>query len=395
MTVRCPAETHRALAGLARENGSTLFMVVQAATAAVLARSGGGSDVVVGSPVAGRADEALEDLVGFFVNTLVLRTDCVREPDVPGAAGAGAGDGPGGVGPPGPAVRPAGRGAQPRAVRRPRHPLFQVILAAGRRQPRARCNWPGWTGEPLESDLRTAKFDLTLDFLEHRDPDGQPAGLDIVLEYATDLYDQATAEGIGARLARVLDAAAADPDVPVTGIDLFGPAERRVLLAAGQGPAVAVPAAGVGELFAAQAARTPDAVAVVAGGRSVSYAEAEVVSGRLAGRLGELGVGPESVVGVLMERSADLVLSLLAVVRAGGAYLPLNPGYPAGRLTGVLADAGVSLVLADPGLAGLEALAEAGVRVVVVGRAGGRFGPGGVPGGWSAGAWCIRISWRM
>ena len=106
----------------------------------------------------------------------------------------------------------------------------------------------------------------------------------------------------------------------------------------------------MGELFAAQAARTPDAVAVVSGGRGrCRMRRWRWSSGRLAGRLAELGVGPESVVGVLMERSADLVLSLLAVVRAGGAYLPLNPADPAERLAGVLADAGVSLVLADPG----------------------------------------------
>src|SRR6202050_4115172 len=134
----------------------------------------------------------------------------------------------------------------------------------------------------------------------------------------------------------------------------------------------------VGELFAAQAARCPDAVALVDGGRSWTYAEVELISGRLAGRLGELGVGPESVVGVLMDRSADLVLSLLGVVRAGGAYLPLNPGDPAGRLAGVLADAGVSLVLADSGLAGHEALA--GVRSVVVEGLAGGSGVGGVPG---------------
>ena len=132
-----------------------------------------------------------------------------------------------------------------------------------------------------------------------------------------------------------------------------------------------MPAAGVGELFAAQVTRCPDAVALVdAAGRSFSYAEVEAISGRLAGRLAELGVGPESVVGVLMERSADLLLSLLAIVRAGGAYLPLNAGDPAGRLAGVLADAGVSLVLADAGLAEHEALAA--VRAVVVeGLAGG------------------------
>ena len=134
------------------------------------------------------------------------------------------------------------------------------------------------------------------------------------------------------------------------------------------GAVAAVPAgATVGELFAAQVARCPDAVALVDGGRSWTYAEVELISGRLAGRLAELGVGPETVVGVLMERSADLVLSLLAIVRAGGAYLPLNPRDPAGRVARVLADARVSLVLADPGSAGHEALALAdGVRAVVV-----------------------------
>src|ERR1700683_3034596 len=134
----------------------------------------------------------------------------------------------------------------------------------------------------------------------------------------------------------------------------------------------------VGELFAAQAARCPDAVALVDGGRSWTYAAVELISGRLAGRLAELGVGPETVVGVLMERSADLVLSLLAIAAAGGAYLPLNPRDPAGRVARVLADARVSLVLADLGSAGHEVLALAdGVRAVVIQGLAEGFGLGG------------------
>ena len=170
-------------------------MVVQAATAVVLARSGGGTDVVLGSPVAGRADEALEDLAGFFVNTLVLRTDLAGSPTFRELLGR---------------VREtdlAARDHQDLPFDRlvealnpdrsaSRHPLFQVVLALANAVD-ATPALPGVVAETSQLASGPAKFDLEIAFLEHRDPDGQPEGLDIVLEYATDLYDAGTAENSG------------------------------------------------------------------------------------------------------------------------------------------------------------------------------------------------------
>jgi len=170
-------ETHRALAGLARECGSTLFMVVQAATAAVLARSGGGTDVVLGSPVAGRTDEALEDLAGYFVNTLVLRTDVsgsrrfrellerVRQTDLAAWDHQDL---------------PFDRLVEALNPERSasRHPLFQVVLALADAVDAAPA-LPGVVAETSQLNPGPAKFDLEIAFLEHRDPDGQPGGLDI------------------------------------------------------------------------------------------------------------------------------------------------------------------------------------------------------------------------
>ncbi|MER5453134.1 condensation domain-containing protein, partial [Streptomyces sp. NPDC002766] len=369
VTVHCPAGTHTALADLARESGATLFMAAQAALATVLAASGAGPDVPLGSPVAGRTEEALHDLVGFFVNTLVLRTDVSGDPtfrellervratdlaawahqDLPFDRLVEI-------------LNPERSGA--------RHPLFQVMLTlvqAGSADPGA--DFPGLRARAEYSATRTAKFDLTVGFDEHLTPDGRPAGLDITAEYATDLYDRDTVEALLARLLRLLDEASARPDTPLSGLDLLDPAERTLLLDTWTGRATPVPEASLAALFAEQAARTPDAVALTHAGRSWTYAEADTVSSRFAHRLAALGVGPETVVAVLMERSADLVLALLAIVKAGGVYAPLNPVDPASRLTRILADTAAPLLLVDPHLAGHEIAAEAGntgTRILLV-----------------------------
>ncbi|MEU6056438.1 amino acid adenylation domain-containing protein, partial [Streptomyces xanthochromogenes] len=367
VTVHCPPGTHTALADLARESGATLFMAAQAALATVLAVSGAGPDVPIGSPVAGRTDEALDDLVGFFVNTLVLRTDVAGDPTFRELLGR---------------VRETDLGAWAhqdlpfdRLVEAlnpersgARHPLFQVMLTlvqAGSTDPGT--DFPGLRTRAEYSATRTAKFDLTVGFDEHLTPDGLPAGLDITAEYATDLYDPETVEALLGRLLRLLDEAAAHPDTPLSGLDLLDPAERTLLLDTWTGRATPVPDASLAALFAAQAARTPDAVALTHAGRSWTYAEADAVSSRFAHRLAGLGVGPETVVAVLMERSADLVLALLAIVKAGGVYAPLNAADPASRLTRILADTAAPLLLVDRNLADHELVTEAGdTRVLLV-----------------------------
>ncbi|MGW5531754.1 amino acid adenylation domain-containing protein, partial [Streptomyces xanthochromogenes] len=367
VTVHCPPGTHTALADLARESGATLFMAAQAALATVLAVSGAGPDVPIGSPVAGRTDEALDDLVGFFVNTLVLRTDVAGDPTFRELLGR---------------VRETDLGAWAhqdlpfdRLVEAlnpersgARHPLFQVMLTlvqAGSTDPGT--DFPGLRTRAEYSATRTAKFDLTVGFDEHLTPDGLPAGLDITAEYATDLYDPETVEALLGRLLRLLGEAAAHPDTPLSGLDLLDPAERTLLLDTWTGRATPVPDASLAALFAAQAARTPDAVALTHAGRSWTYAEADAVSSRFAHRLAGLGVGPETVVAVLMERSADLVLALLAIVKAGGVYAPLNAVDPASRLTRILADTAAPLLLVDRNLADHELVTEAGdTRVLLV-----------------------------
>ncbi|MFG3041233.1 amino acid adenylation domain-containing protein [Streptomyces sp. NPDC048330] len=365
--LHCPPETHAALVELAKESGATLFMAAQAALATVLAASGAGTDVPVGSPVAGRTDEALDDLVGFFVNTLVLRTDVSGDPTFRELLER---------------VRTTDLGAWAhqdlpfdRLVEAlnpertgDRHPLFQVMLTlvqAGATDSGA--DFPGLETRAEYSPTSTAKFDLTVGFDEHLTPDGRPGGLDITAEYATDLYDPETVEALLARLGRLLAEAVAHPDTPLSGLDLLDAAERTLLLDTWTGHATPVPDGSVADLFAAQAARTPDAVALTHEGRAFTYAEVDAVSNRFAHHLVSLGVGPETVVAVLMERSADLVLSLLAITKAGGVYAPLNAVDPASRLTRILADTAAPVLLVDPALTDHEILTEAtGVRVVLV-----------------------------
>uniref|UniRef100_UPI0004C1EAF8 non-ribosomal peptide synthetase n=1 Tax=Streptomyces flavochromogenes TaxID=68199 RepID=UPI0004C1EAF8 len=366
-TLHCPPVTHAALVELARGSGATLFMAAQAALATVLAASGAGTDVPVGSPVAGRTDEALDDLVGFFVNTLVLRTDVsgdptfrellerVRATDLAAWAHQDL---------------PFDRLVETLNPERTgdRHPLFQVMLTlvqAGATDSGA--DFPGLRTRTEYAPTDTAKFDLTVGFDEHLTDDGRPGGLDITAEYATDLYDPDTVEALLARLGRLLSEAAAHPDTPLSGLDLLDAAERTLLLDTWTGRPTAVPERPIGALFAAQAVRTPDAVALTQAGRAYTYAEVDALTNRFAHHLIRLGVGPETVVAVLMERSADLVLSLLAITKAGGVYAPLNAVDPASRLSRILADTAAPVLLVDPALADHEILTEAtGVRTVLV-----------------------------
>uniref|UniRef100_UPI003A7FDB44 condensation domain-containing protein n=1 Tax=Streptomyces sp. CL12 TaxID=3391744 RepID=UPI003A7FDB44 len=262
-TVSCPAETHRALTALARETGTTFFMVAQAAVAALLTRSGAGTDIAIGSLVAGRGDEALDDLVGFFVNTLVLRTDTggdpsfrellrrARETDLAAWAHQDV-----------PFDRLVEAVNPERSASR--HPLFQVMLTVADAVDPA-PTLPGADTSASQLPLGAAKFDFTVNFHEHHTQDGGPAGLDITIEYATDLYDAVTMRAAAARLVRLLGAAVTEPETPIGRIDLLGEAERAELLVAYNETATELPTASLPELFTAQAARTPGAVALVCG----------------------------------------------------------------------------------------------------------------------------------
>ncbi|MGZ9093125.1 MAG: non-ribosomal peptide synthetase, partial [Rhodoplanes sp.] len=183
---------------------------------------------------------------------------------------------------------------------------------------------------------------------------GAPAGIEGTIEYATDLFDRATIEALAGRLVRLLEAAAADPERPIGALDILGAGERRTLVRDWNATARAIPAASLPELVAAQAARTPDAIAVVGEDETLTYGELAARASRLAHHLRRQGVGPETVVGLCVARSPAMVVGLLGILKAGGAYLPLDPSYPPERLAFMLADARAGVLVTETAL--LDAL---------------------------------------
>ncbi|MER6146435.1 amino acid adenylation domain-containing protein, partial [Streptomyces sparsogenes] len=295
--------------------------------------------------MAGRTDDALDDLVGFFVNTLVLRTDVsgdptfrelverVRETDLAAYAHQDV---------------PFERLVEVLNPQRSmaRHPLFQVMLSF-QNNTRPDLTMPGLeiTHEPVQ-DI-SARFDLTVNLGEQRTEDGAPNGMTGRIDYRTDLFDQVTIEAMAARLVRVLESVAAEPDVPVGRIDVLGEAERRQLLVDWNDTTHPVPGAVVPELVEAQVARTPDAVAVVCEGEELTYADLNARANRLARYLIARGAGPERLVGVALPRSVDLVVALLAVMKSGAAYVPIDPELPTERIGYMLGDADPLLLVTD------------------------------------------------
>ena len=365
-----PASVHARLAGLARGQGVTMFMVVQAALAVLLARLGAGTDIPVGSAVAGRTDEALDELVGFFINTLVLRTDLTGDPSVGQLLDRVRESWLGALEHQDvPFERLVGDLAPDRSLAR--HPLFQVALTLQNTGTTAarESGLPGITATPVAAALAQARFDLDIGVSEVTGADGRPVGLRGAVTVAADLFDEDTTRAIAARLGRVLAAVAAGPQARLHQIAVLEAAERAQLLAGWNDTSAPVPEATVPELIAARAAACPDAVAVVSGDVHVSYGDLAARAGKVARYLRGAGAGPESVVAVVMERGAELVAAVVGVWLAGAAYLPVDPGYPAERISYMLADAGPVAVVADAASApGLRAVAA--VPVLVAGVAG-------------------------
>ncbi|MET8690156.1 amino acid adenylation domain-containing protein, partial [Streptomyces sp. NPDC004732] len=355
--VAADAVTHAGLVGVAGQGRATMFMVVHAALALLLSRLGAGEDIAVGTPTAGREDAALEELAGFFVNTLVLRADVsgdptfaellerVRAADLAAYAHQDV-----------PFERLVEEVNPSRSVSR--NPLFQVMLALDH-VPEPHWRLRGAEVSSASMTALAARFDLAVTLTERRDERGAPSGLDGEILYATDLFDHDTALSLAGRLARVLEQVAADPHLRLSEIDLLAPAERTQIVQRWNDTATVVPDVLIPELFAAHAQSSPDVVAVRCGEEALSYGELEARANRLARYLVRAGVGSEARVGLCLPRGVDMVVAELAVWKAGGAFVPLDPEYPPDRLGYVLADSGSAVVLG----------VEESLETVPVGRA--------------------------
>lgn len=342
---RIEPELHKRLQELARANRVSLFMVLQSGLAALLTRLGAGTDIPIGSPIAGRNDDALGDLVGLFINTLVLRTDTSGDPSFRELLDR---------------VRKVNLAAYDNqdlpferlvevlnpARSRATHPLFQIMLAF-QNTPDAELHLPDMESSLRINSVGSAKFDLTLEISEDRLADGTPNGMEGLLEYSTDLFKRETAQALADRLMRLLEAAESDPDKQIGNLDILAPEERSSMVTDWQSVSEKIPHACLPEQFEKQAALRPDAIAVVYENQALNYAELNERANRLARMLISEGVGPEQFVALALPRSLEMAVGLLAVLKAGAAYLPLDPDYPADRIAFMLKDAKPAFIMTN------------------------------------------------
>ncbi|MCY7483275.1 amino acid adenylation domain-containing protein [Paenibacillus alvei] len=339
---------HGRLTELARGNRASLFMVLQAALAVLFTRLGAGNDIPLGSPISGRNDDALDGLIGLFINTLVIRTDTSGNPGFEELLSR---------------VRKVSLEAYEhqdvpfeRLVEilnpirsRARHPLFQIMLVL-QNTPEASLQFPGLSSSLQIKSVDTAKFDLTWELNERRNADGAPDGLDGIVEFSADLFKRDTVEMLAARYVRILESIALEPSKPIGEIDILLPEERNDLAKDWLAWSSTVPhaeQATIPQLFEAQAVRSPQAIAVVHEGAAITYEQLNKRANRLAHLLMEHRVGPEHIVALGLPRSMEMIVGVLAVLKAGAAYLPLDPDYPAERLAYMLEDAGPVCIVTD------------------------------------------------
>ncbi|MFA6231849.1 MAG: amino acid adenylation domain-containing protein [Rhodanobacter sp.] len=333
-----PEHLSRALQELAQREGVTLFMVLLAALQCLLSRWSGQKDIVVGSPIAGRIHRNTEALIGFFINVLVLRTRLlenlgfrellarVKETTLEAYAHQDL-----------PFDQLVADMQSQRDLSR--HPLFQVDFTF-ENLPQQQFELPELRMTRMDSPSVTTHLDMALFMRE------SPTGLQGTIEYATELFDHATIGRLVEQYVYVLEQVAARPEARLSELQLLRAEERQRLLRDWNRTAVSYPASRcIHEAFAAQARKTPQADAIVFDGHLMSYAELDRRANQLARYLGTLGVGPEVVVGLYADRSFEMIVAILGVWKAGGAYLPLDPGAPAERLQFMLQDAGVSILL--------------------------------------------------
>ena len=366
------------VAALAREHGCSMFMTALAALLVLLRRQSGEDDIVVGTQVAGRDHVEVESLVGLFINTLVLRTDLSGQPTFP-------------------ELLTRVREGVSLAFEHRKMPLERVIEIVNperdlSRNPLFSVNfifqrsfiqnetYGGLRLIDMPSRSAGALYDLNFFMVER--PDGWRASC----EYNTDLFEQATVTALLRRFETVLSGIAADPARPISAIPVMTEAERQTLLTDWNRTEAAYPAnQTVVQLFEAQVARAPDAVAVVCGPRTMTYQELNAAADALAERLQAQGFAPGRRIGVLLERSADLVVALLAVLKSGSAYVPLDPAYPAARLIHVVKDGELAALVTRSGLH--ERVETPGLQLVMIDAAPAPLVNGGsvshAPAGWS------------
>jgi amino acid adenylation domain-containing protein len=354
-----PAALTEKLRTLSQAEGSTLFITLLASFQILLARYSGQDDISVGTPVAGRRWVETEDLIGFFVNTLVLRTRLNGDPS----------------------LREVLRRAREVTLEAQTHqdvpfeklveelqpqrtlshgPLFQTMFVfLNERQTTETADGLGFS--PLSLNYGAEKNDLTLQVIEQHDR------LSGSISYSTDLFDESTIERISEHWRRILEALVADSEQSWRGVDLLSPVERRQMLEEWNETEAAFPEnITLHELFEKQVTETPDAIAVSFDGQRLSYAQLNRRANQLAHYLREAGVGAETPVAIYLERSVNQILALLGVLKAGGAYLPLETTHPKGRIQYVLDDARVRVILAQERTA--RTLPEHTARVICLDR---------------------------
>jgi amino acid adenylation domain-containing protein len=353
-----PEQLSRQLKELSRREGMTLFMTLLAAFQVLLSRYSGQEEVLVASPILGRNRVELESVIGCFINTLVMRGDLRHSPNFLEVLKR---------------TREVCLGAYAHQdipfdkLVEELHPerslsqqtLFQVMFQLQNDSGQT-LSFDGLTVKSMRSQGQATKCDLTLSMFKTDDALGG------TLRYSRDLFDRETIQRMIGHLQQLLESAVADPEQPIGQLSLLGASERQQLLSEWNETGRAYPEESMGELFEAQVRERGEAIAVACGEVRVSYGELNERANRLGQYLREQGVRAGSLVGILLERSEELVIALLATIKVGAAYLPLDPGYPRERLRLMLADAGAPLLLTESQLAG--SVAGSGARVVCVDR---------------------------